>query len=431
MIWPDTRLLWFVALLAVPLFALGGALPLFTLPCGIALCVCLAVVAGDAVALIRQAETWWVTSDVKLQWFKGRAGTVPLDLASESRRETKLLVYLELPPELHAAEPVLKAEFRGAGKAEVTCLPEQRGRYEVTNCFVSGRSRLQLWRNRIKCPVHIEIRVYPDLQRDSAARMLMLRRSGGAPRLRLVGRGRDVERLRDYAPGDNFDEVYWKATARRGAPIVKVFQVERTQDVYAVIDSSRLSARHNALEQFVASALAVALAAENEGDNFGLVTFSNRIDHFVRADKGKAHFSRCREAVYDLSAKAVSPDFEDLFTFLHLQVRRRSLLLFLTDLNDPMLSEAFERDAQLLARKHLMIVNQIEDGESRPLFSGAMPASLEEIDERLAGHLQWVKLQDLQRSLRRKGIGMRYLKQGSASADLVGQYLEAKQKQVL
>ena len=431
MIWPDTRLFWFAALLLMPLCALGGAFPLLTAPCIIALCICFAVIVLDAFALIRQAETWQVRSDVRLQWFKGRREAIPLDLTSGSKHETELFVYLDLPPELGAVEPVLHSRFRGTLKVEWACLPQQRGHHTVTTCFLSGKSRLQLWRNKVRRSVDIDLRVYPDLQRDSAARMLLLRRSVGARRLRLVGRGRDFERLRDYAPGDSFDEIYWKATARRGSPIVKVFQVERTQDVYVVIDSSRLSARHNALEQFVSSALTVALATENEGDNFGLVTFSNRVDRFIRAAKGKSHFSRCRDAIYDLSATVVSPDFEDLFTYLQLQVRRRSLLLFLTDLSDPMLAEAFLRDAPLLARKHVLVVNQLEDKESRLLFTGVMPSNVEEMDERLAGHLQWVKLQDLKQNLHRKGIRMQYLKPGSASTDLVGQYLEIKQKQVL
>lgn len=431
MIWPGTRLLWVIALVVVPLCALGGALPSLTVPCAVAGCICLIVLATDAVALIRQAQAWHVTSERTLQWFKGRTGAIPLELASESKRESELLVYLDLPPQLQAAEPVLKVKLCEKGKAEVACLPQQRGRYEITNCFLSSQSPLKLWHNKIRQSIQIDVRVYPDLQHDSAARTLLLRRSTGVRRLRLVGRGRDFERLRDYAPGDSFDEIYWKATARRGSPIVKVFQVERTQDIYVVIDSSRLSARHNALEQFVSAALTVALATENEGDNFGLVTFSSRVDHFIRAGKGKAHFSRCRDAIYDLNSRAVSPDFEDLFAYLQGQLRRRSLLLFLTDLSDPILSETFLRDAPLLARKHVLMVNQFSDEESRPLFSGAEPSNLQEMSERLAGHLQWAKLQDLQSNLRRKGIIMHYLKSGSASTDLIGQYLQVKQKQLL
>ncbi len=50
-------------------------------------------------------------------------------------------------------------------------------------------------------------------------------------------------------PEDGFDEIHWKATAKRRHPITKVFQVERTQEVYAVIDASRLSARSTAVKQ--------------------------------------------------------------------------------------------------------------------------------------------------------------------------------------
>ena len=77
----------------------------------------------------------------------------------------------------------------------------------------------------------MEIRVYPNLRRDSDLKAL---RQGvsGAHSVRQVGRGREFEKLREYLPGDGFDEIHWKATARRGRPITKVFQVERTQEIY-------------------------------------------------------------------------------------------------------------------------------------------------------------------------------------------------------
>ena len=62
-----------------------------------------------------------------------------------------------------------------------------------------------------------------------------------------VGRGREFEKLREYIPGDSFDEIHWKATARRARPITKVFQVERTREVYVAVDLSRLSARTHAV----------------------------------------------------------------------------------------------------------------------------------------------------------------------------------------
>ena len=43
--------------------------------------------------------------------------------------------------------------------------------------------------------------------------------------------------------GDSLGDVHWKATAKRGHPVTKEFQIERTQEVYCIIDASRLSAR--------------------------------------------------------------------------------------------------------------------------------------------------------------------------------------------
>jgi uncharacterized protein (DUF58 family) len=175
----------------------------------------------------------------------------------------------------------------------------------------------------------------------------------------------------------------------------------------------------------------LALAAENNGDNFGLVTFSDRVNHFVAPARGKLHFARCRDAIFDLKASSVSPDFAELFAFLQLRIRRRSLLLFLTDLADPLLAETFLRDVHLVSRRHIVLVNRLSDHEVRPLFSGQLPANQDEISARLAGHLQWATLKDLERSLGRLGVGMSLLTPGSVGLDLVAQYNSVKRRQAL
>ena len=43
--------------------------------------------------------------------------------------------------------------------------------------------------------------------------------------------------------------------------------------------------------------------------------------HFLRAKNGPAHFDACREAIYALEPAEVSPDFEELCTFLRLRLR--------------------------------------------------------------------------------------------------------------
>lgn len=50
------------------------------------------------------------------------------------------------------------------------------------------------------------------------------------------GRGMELEDLRAYQPGDDVRHMEWRATARSGRPITKVFREERQRLVYLVVD---------------------------------------------------------------------------------------------------------------------------------------------------------------------------------------------------
>ncbi|MBV9084080.1 MAG: DUF58 domain-containing protein [Acidobacteriaceae bacterium] len=390
-----------------------------------------AAAAFDALRGTRSLAAITVTAGSPLKWFRGRQSIVSLSLHSEQTRTGHLKLSLDLPESITPVAPVATVRPRADGTVDIACVPNQRGRFSISVCYIAGLSPWQLWHARSPKSIDCEIRVFPDLERETGAKPLFFKKPGGLRPQRQLGRGREFERLREYAHGDSFDEIYWKATARRGKPIVKVFQVERTQDVYAVVDSSRLAAKNSATDRFVSAALMLALAAENHGDNFGLVTFSDRVHDFVPASRGKGHFSRCREAIYDLEARRVSPDFEELFTFLQLRIRKRSLLLFLTDLGDPMLAEMFVRNSRMLARRHVVLVSRLENDYARPLFSGPTPQTAEDICLRLAGHLQWAAFKDLEKNLHRLGIGVHSLRPEAAGIDLVQQYVEVKRRQAL
>ena len=203
-------------------------------------------------------------------------------------------------------------------------------------------------------PIESEIRVYPNLltERKHVAAIVLNRGTYGMHAQRQIGKGRDFEKLREYIPGDGYDEIHWKATAKRGKPVTKVFQIERTQEIYVIVDSSRLTSREVAipstdgttttLERFITASLILGLAAERQGDLFGLVTFSNQADSFVRAKNGEAHYAHCRDALY-LEPKLVSPDFEEMAVFFYAP-GRRALLVFLTELDDPVLAEHHQVD---------------------------------------------------------------------------------------
>ena len=56
-----------------------------------------------------------------------------------------------------------------------------------------------------------------------------------APRISpRAGQGREFDRLRDYVTGDDYRNLSWKATARRGRPIMRDFRIDSVQRMRAI-----------------------------------------------------------------------------------------------------------------------------------------------------------------------------------------------------
>jgi uncharacterized protein (DUF58 family) len=185
------------------------------------------------------------------------------------------------------------------------------------------------------------------------------------------------------------------------------------------------------LERFVSAALVLGLAAEKQGDLFGVLTFSDRVHKFVRARNGRAHYSACRDALYALQPKGVTPDYEELFSFIRQRLRRRALLVFLTALDDPIIAESFVKSVDLIRQQHLVLVNMIPPAGVQPLFEDDQVTEVKEVYDALAGHMRWAGLQELGRSLQQKGVRFSLLSSEKLSAELVTSYLNIKRRQIL
>jgi uncharacterized protein (DUF58 family) len=371
---------------------------------------------------------------------KDREGVIGVRIDNLDQKAKFIRLGLALPGEIEAKfyDQVVAlpggAEF---SRFEWICVPKKRGKYNIEHCFVEQSSAMGLWSHRSVQNVECELRVYPNLteERKKLAAQFLNRENYGAHVRRIVGQGREFEKLREYVPGDAYDQLHWKATARRGRPITKVFQMERTQEVYVVLDFSRRSARQldseSALEFFMRSALILGAVAQQQGDLFGVITFSNRVQGYLRAGNGTAHYHACRDILYSLQPQMVTPDFEDLFSFVRLKLRKRALLVILTDLNDPMLAESFVKSAGLVARHHLLLVNMIRPQGAFPLFDNSVVPTVDAVYEALSGHLIWENLKDLRNVLSRYGITLSQLHLPNMSVELVDQYFDVKSRQLL
>jgi len=452
MIVPSTRLLMFVSSTLVPMSIIGAVLDRAILPCMIISLILAIIVLLDAAFAYKGLDGIDVSLPERVHMSKDHEGLVRLELKNTGMKQKRLCIGLALPPGFNSPHETIWTTLDDAvldSSLNWPCTPAARGSFFVDACHLESGSRLGLWAFRDKRPSSMEIRVYPNLysERKNLSWLFLNRYNFGAHPQRQVGKGREFEKLREYIPGDSYEDIHWKATAKRRFPITKVFQIERTQEVYVLIDESRLSARrmqpHSGaiddrnmpgepvIERFITSALILALAAQKQGDLFGLMTFSDRVQRFIRARSGKAHYNSCRDALYNVQPERVNPDFNELCSIVRLKLRRRALLIILTNLDDPVLAENFINNMELISRQHLILVNMPRPYTARPLFTNTSVRSIEDIGSELGNHILWHDLQELERVLYRHGVQFNLLEAEKMCVDMVSRYINVKQRQVL
>ena len=307
----------------------------------------------------------------------GREVTIDLHFLNRGKRIRGLRAGLEMGESLRVGRSPLvewKAALEpGAGiRLGLDVVALRRGRFRIHRCHVETTSPWHLWLTRRTLPIELEVRAYPDLrsERRTLSALFLHRGADGSQALRQMGKGREFEKLREYQAGDDFGDIDWKATSRRGMPITRTYQIERTQEVYVVVDHSRLSGREirrpvgpnkedgdiwnedivehqgggefaveTQLEAFLKCALVLSSVAEMQGDLFGFIGFSNRVDRFLRSRNGAQHYQLIRDSVYTMEPEAVAPDFDELMVNLSQRLTRRALLVMLVDLSDPLTAE--------------------------------------------------------------------------------------------
>ena len=454
MIVPRGKMLFWTGAVVIPFALLASAVPSAAALSSAVIGLFLAAALLDALFARRRLEALHLDAPEIARLTQKREGGIPLIVRNDGAKPAALCLGLPFPPELETPREVLQIEAPGGGllsRFSWPCTPLKRGRYFLDACHLEVSSFLGLWGARTAKPLRVEVRVYPNLfpERKNLAVLFLNRGNFGFHARRQIGQGREFEKLREYIHGDNYGSIHWKTTAKRGHPVTKVFQIERLQEVYVIVDASRLSARTVAapvdpaappeeggrrqmmIERFITAALIMGLAAERQGDLFGVAAFSDRVHSFIRAKSGRANYNNCRDALYRLEARTVTPDFDELCSFLGLRLRRRALLVFFTNLDDPVLTESFERNMELLRTKHLVLVNMLKPTGVQPLFSGPGARSVQDLYRSLGGHLLWHGLRELEKNFQRRGIRFSLLDSERICPQTVSLYMEVKERQLL
>ena len=267
-VWPARPLL---VALAVWTFAAAAAVLLPWLwPAFVgALAALLALVAWDA-RLLAQRPPLSAARGLPARAFVGQEGQISLRLAHRGSLSVRASVLDELPGDVAPREPRFEDVVVPPGEGTTlryAVRPRVRGDRALGPLLVFERSPLGLLRRRGRFAEGETLRVYPDTARFLRPAALdpqrLLAALGHKP-ARRRGDGMEFESLRDYVIGDDPRRLDWAASARRGRPVVRLYQHERNHVVLIALDASRLMGARagdgTKLDCAVEAALALAVA---------------------------------------------------------------------------------------------------------------------------------------------------------------------------
>jgi uncharacterized protein (DUF58 family) len=329
--------------------------------------------------------------------------------------------------------------------------PTERGDWETGSLYIRYRSPLGLADRWARAPLTQTVRVYPALRTGEEQQIFLARSRQIDLQLRQVrqrGLGRDFESLREYREGDDLRDLCWTATARRGSPITRQYQTERSQPVWIVLDCGRLmrsrvaagspgssmlpvttpGARiHSKLDHACTTAVALAQLALYSGDRVGLLAYGQGLQQRLLPGRGAAHLRQFIESLAQVHAESGEADHLRATATLNRLQPRRALILWVTDLAETaMRPEVIDGAVQLL-RRHVLLFVAMAQPEVESIAQ-ARPKNVEQMFRAAAAQEMAGRRELLLARLHEHGALTLDLNPEALTSSVLNQYLTIKER---
>ncbi|HJX85001.1 MAG TPA: DUF58 domain-containing protein, partial [Candidatus Angelobacter sp.] len=345
----------------------------------------------------------------------------------------------DIPPSLVSVPPTLQlsAAAQSSAQGSYTVRPLERGNVQLGPAYLRYQSGAGFAERWARADLGQTIRVFPDLEEAKRHNIYLTRARQIELEKRLIrqrGMGREFESLREYQEGDEFRNICWSATARRGKHVSKLYQVERSQAVWLIMDAGRLLRARvgdlSKLDLAVNAALSLAQIALYSGDRVGLLVYGRSIQQRVPLGRGIAHMRVILEALASAHEEAAEADHLHAAAALLQLQKQRSLIIWITDLADTsMTPEVIESASQVLS-KHLLLFVAIAQMDLQNL-ADSYPNDARHMYEVVAAQEMVHRREMLITRVRNRGALALEVNPDRLTTTVVNQYLQIKERSLI
>ena len=421
------------------LFVLAYIVPFFFLVAQISLVLFAAVLFYDIFIVFapnRGVKADRLCAD---RFSNGDENTIEIVVQNQYPLFIKIKIIDEVPFQFQKRDVKFLADIK-AGETRVinySLRPVERGVYHFGVVRVFVRSGIGLITRRFNCDAEKEIKVYPSFLQIQKYELMAISDhlvEIGIKKVRKIGHNIEFEHIKEYVEGDDIRTINWKATARKSELMVNLYQDEKSQNVYSLIDKGRVMKMPfegmTLLDYAINSSLVFSNVAIKKEDKAGILTFEKVFDGYLPSSKKKNQMQMILDFLYNLETTFGESDYSNLFVQVKNRIRQRSLLLLYTNFES---IHSLQRQLpyfQKLSRSHLLVVIFFVNTELHELINQKPDDTLGIYQKVIAEQYAYEK-QQIVKTLRMHGIQSILAKPQDLSVKVINKYIELKARQMI
>lgn len=340
----------------------------------------------------------------------------------------------ELPFQFQQRDFQMNFELAKGETRELTYLlrPTTRGEYNFGNINVFSQSIIGLIKRRHVFNEEYKVPVYPSIIQMKEFELKTMSRIStfqGIKKMRRLGHSYEFEQIKTYVPGDDYRSINWKATGRNSTLMVNQYEDERAQQVYTIIDKSRSMKMPfnnlSLLDYAINTSLTISNIAMRKHDKAGLITFSDKIETSIKAERKKGQLKKILDTLYKESESQLEANYELLYKSLKRFINNRSLLFLYANIESEFALKRILPVLRKINSLHLLVFVFFENSEISDYGSSDAENVKEIYLKTIARKYTNEKVQIVQK-LNQHGIQTILTKPEDLSINTINKYLELK-----
>lgn len=423
----------------VVILAASFAFPIL-FPVGLAfLAVLFSVSMADLALLFRKKNTLEVNRMVPNMLSLGDENRIVIKIRNHNGLKLYLEVYDDIPYQLQKRDLVLYTTIKPDEDKilEYSLTPTARGQYIFGNVNILQKSVFGLVQRKVVHEQKIAVPVYPSIMQMKKYELKSFSFhsvSEGIKRHRRVGHSYEFDQVKEYVIGDDSRSINWKASSRKGNLMVNQYEDERAQQVYTIIDKSRVMKMPfnnlTLLDYAINTSLVISNIVLQKHDKAGLITFSDKIGTVLPAEKTTHQLKKILEALYNEKEHFPEAEYELLYHLVRNVIKNRSLIFLYTNFES---YQSFERVLPILRqikKLHLLVV-MFFDNEEVVNLSRQPASKLHEIYVQTMARKYLADKEQIVTDLTNHGIHVIKSLPAELSINSINKYLELKSRRMI